>query len=241
MRNSLGQHTPNTLWRTLWIPLFILFSVRPSAAEFFWRLPRRAETVLEQLGGMPVYETPIQVNGAPGTLTAHAFTGQTASGLAAQIARRLGLPVPPTAPGGTMLTHDDKTRLTKYLVLPSPSGHDSCVTLAIAAKGRPPSTPTGWPAQVPALNAEPRFTAVCEKTRTGFVTAESALTPEAALADATTRLAQAGWREAFSAGASCKIFTLNSKQCIVFASAESGTGRTSVSLLCREGAVTDGR
>ncbi|MBP5227940.1 MAG: hypothetical protein J6336_11210 [Kiritimatiellae bacterium] len=210
-------------------------------AEFFWRMPRRPDTVLEQLGGVRVYETPVEINGAAGTLTAHAFTAQTANGLATQIARRLDLPSPSQTPGAAILTHADKTRLTKILVLPSPSGHDQCMTLCIASKGPPPPAPAAWPASIPALDAEPTFTAVCAKTHSGFVTAETALGPEAALTDAAARLTRSGWREAFSAGAACKLFTSNQKQCIVFVSSGDGTGRTSVSLLCREGAGTDGR
>jgi hypothetical protein len=43
-------------------------------ADVFWRMPSDAGAALRTLGGARVYMTDVEVNGAPGTLAAYAFS-----------------------------------------------------------------------------------------------------------------------------------------------------------------------
>ena len=140
-----------------------------------------------------------------------------------------------------MLTHAENGKLERYFVLPSPALGGGCVVLAFdqplrdAAKAK--QTSPDWPAGVPALAAEPLFTAVCAKTRATFVTAETATSPEGAVQDATRALRGAGWEEIPPSMPTFKIFTSGRKQCVVFASRAPRSERTTISLLQREGAT----
>jgi hypothetical protein len=213
----------------------------PSAlrAEVFWRLPKRADTVLQQMGGARVYATDVQLNGMPGALTAYAFE-RTASEVGSDLARRLGLPAP-DAFGATMLTHAEKERLLRIFVLPAASGSGDSVVLSfdqpLREAERSRLTPPDWPENVTALNATPLFTAVCALTRSTFVTAESAADPEAAAQDAARLLSDAGWSETYPSSATFKLFASGRKQCVLFASRSSETAKTTISLLQREGAT----
>ena len=208
-------------------------------ADVFWRLPKAAGTRLTALGGSRMYSTDVQVNGAPGTLAALAFDTPS-SQISATLARQFG--ASRSAPGeAAMLTHAESGKLERYFVLPSPVIGGGCVVLAFdqplrdATKAR--QAPPGWPAGVPALAAEPLFTAVCAKTRATFVTAESATTPEGAVQDAAHTLLGAGWEEIPPSMPTFKLFTSGRKQCVVFASRAPQSERTTISLLQREGAT----
>ena len=208
-------------------------------AEVFWRLPKRADTVLQQMGGARVYATDVELNGAPGALTAYAFE-RSASEIGSELARRLGLPAP-SAFGATMLTHAEKERLLRVFVLPAASGSGGSVVLSfdlpLREAERSRLTPPEWPANLPALSATPLFTAVCTQTRSTFVTAESAAEPEAAAQEAAQLLAGAGWSEALPSTATFKLFAAGRKQCVLFASRNPETAKTTISLLQREGAT----
>jgi hypothetical protein len=204
----------------------------------FWRRPESAGTRLSALGGPRVYATDVQVNGAPGTLAAFSFDAP-APQLSAALARRLG--GPQAAPSeAAMLTHAGNGRLERYLVLPAPAAGGGCVVLAFDQPLRPAATarrkPAAWPEGLPALAAEPLFTAVCAKTRTAFVTAETAATPEEAAREAAQTLLGAGWSEIPPSTATFKLFVSGRKQCVLFAGPAPRSERTAISLLQREGA-----
>ena len=208
-------------------------------ADVFWRLPKTAGTRLAALGGSRMYATDVQVNGAPGTLAAFAFDTPP-SQITATLARQIG--ASRAAPSeAAMLTHAENGKLERYFVLPSPALGEGCVVLAFdqplrdAAKAK--QAPPDWPAGVPALAAEPLFTAVCAKTRATFVTAESSATPEGAVQDAAQTLRGAGWEEIPPSMPTFKLFTSGRKQCVVFASRAPQSERTTISLLQREGAT----
>ena len=211
----------------------------PLRGEVFWRLPKTSDAVLRQLGGERVYATGVQVNGAPGALTAYAF-GQSPSRVGAGLSRAFGLP-PPAPFGATFLAHAEKDRLRRLLVLPAASDSEACVVLAFdqplrdAAPDR--QSPPAWPEGVPALAATPLFTAVCALTRTAFVAAESSSSPEAAAQEAAQTLRAAGWAETAPSAAAFKLFVSGRKQCVLFAARAPQSGRTTISLLQREGAT----
>ena len=217
---------------------FVLFCAFSAQGEVFLRVPRTAGAVLSGLGGDKVYETAIQVNGAAGTLEAYAFAGTMAPELGARVAGQLGLPALVPRSGGTMLTMSRNGKVCKVLVLPSVGGRDQCVALVIeqreaevsqAKAGRP-----AWPEGVPAFDATPVFTAVSEKTRTTFLTAETTAAPDAAASSAIAALTQAGYGEATPKGASCRIFSSGRRQAVLFAE-QADNGKTNVSLIVREG------
>jgi len=211
----------------------------PLFAEVFWRIPKRSDTVLEQMGGTRVYETAVRLNGAPGTLTAYAFEAAPAQ-TAPDLARRLGLPVT-TPAGGSLLLHAEKGRLVLLLVLPAASGNDATLILAFSQTlrdaARVRQEPPEWPEDMPALNATPVFSAICEKTRSTFVTAETAASPESAVEEAAQALAGAGWTEAVPSGSTFKLFAEGRRQCVLFASSSPQTGSTTISLLQRMGST----
>ena len=224
----------------LLLPATCLLLALPLRADVFWRLPKTAGAALEQMGGTRVYATDVQLNGAPGTLTAYAF-GASGTLIGNQLSRRFGLPAP--APSGAALfTHAEKDRLRRFFVLPSPAGGDACVVLAFdqslrdLARGgqKPPAWPEGLP---PLSDATPVFSAVCALTRTSFVTADSPAAPETAAQEAARALRDAGWSEAAPATATFRIFVSGRKQCVLFAARNPQTERTTISLLQREGST----
>jgi len=210
----------------------------PLRGEVFWRLPKTSDAVLRQMGGERVYATDVQVNGAPGTLTAYAF-GRAPARVSADLSRAFGLP-PPAPFGATFLAHTEKDRLRRLLVLPAASDSEACVVLAFdqplrdAALAR--QSPPAWPEGLPALAATPLFSAVCALTRTAFVTAESSSAPAAAAHEAAQTLHAAGWAETTPSAATFKLFVSGRKQCVLFAARAPQSERTTISLLQREGA-----
>jgi len=207
-------------------------------ADVFWRIPAKPDAVLAELGGPRLYATDVRVNGAPGTLACYAV-GAPCAQVSSRLAGLIGLR-PPRA-GSVMLTSSDKGNVTRYLVLPSPAGDGACLTLVLrqpaggAARAR--QKPASWPDDVPALAAEPIFTATCLATRTTLVTAESAAAPEAAVREAADALKRAGWTEAPPSSPVFRLFTSNRKVCLLYASRSEPSERTVISLLQREGAT----
>ena len=230
------QPTANSL---LLLAFILLFSL-PLSAEIFWRLPKTSDTVLRQMGGTRVYATDVRLNGAPGTLTAYTFDSSPALRVSAGLSRSFGLAAPASS-GALFLTHAEKDSLSRLFVLPSPSGSETCVVLAFdqslrnAAKAR--ENPPAWPDGLPALDATPVFSAVCALTRTTFVTADSPVAPEAAAQEAAQVLRSAGWVETTPATATFKIFASGRKQCVLLATRNPQSERTTISLLQREGAT----
>ena len=238
----MSMHTPNfkilefSNFRT---SLCILFLAPALHADVFWRLPKRADTVLQQLGGTCVYSTDVQLNGAPGALTAYSF-GSSATEVRASLTRSLGLP-PKASFGGALVTHIEKDRLRRLLVLPAASGESACVVLmfdqSLRDSERVSKDPPPWPDGLPAIAAAPLFSAVCTQTHTAFAVAEAASAPEAAVQEASQTLRSTGWSEvSASATSTFKMFTSGHKVCVLFASLHPQTGGTTISVLQREGA-----
>lgn len=221
-------------------PLLIATCLLSLAArgEVFWRLPGGADALVKELGGTSVYATDVTLNGAPGVLTAHAIPASSSS-VCASLARRLGLS-PESSLGGTIITHAEKGRLSRLIVLPSGAAAEACVVLAFdqssrdAARSR--QAAPAWPDGLPALSAAPLFTAVCDATRTTFVAAETAASPDEAARSAAQALSGAGWTETVPSSATFKTFCSGRKTCVVLASRNGPTARTSITVLQREGA-----
>ena len=237
LRRDLRSHAP---WRLLVLLAFSSFIVLQLQADVFWRLPRRADAVLQQLGGTCVYSTGVQLNGTPGALAAYAF-GSSANDVRSSLARSLGLP-PNASFGGALMSHVEKDRMRRLFVLPAASGESACVVLLFDQSLRDfervsQETPA-WPDGLPAIGATPLFSAVCTETRTSFALAETPADPKAAAQEAAQTLSRAGWLEASaSATPTFKMFTSGKKICLVFASLHPQTGGTTISVLQREGAT----
>ncbi len=235
----MSRRLPPAVFGPLLSAFGLLFSL-PLQAEVFWRVPKTSDTVLRQMGGTRIYATDVLLNGSPGTLATYTFDRSPAFRVSADLARSFGLASPATS-GGLFLTHAEKDRLSRLFILPSPSGSEACVVLAFdqtlrdAANAR--ANPPAWPNGLPSLAATPVFSAVCALTRTTFVTAESAAAPEAAAQEAAHALRDAGWAETTPATATFKIFTAGKKQCVLLASRNPQSERTTISLLQREGAT----
>lgn len=225
----------------LWGALIVLGAVllAPwSSADVFWRKGANADAHLEELGGTRLYTTEIKINGYAGNLAVYGFT-EAPTTLGSRLARALGTNMPrPQA--GALLTHVQNQRLQRYMLLPSVATPDGCMVLALeqgqedARRAR--QKPTLWPAGMPALDAEPLFSASCAKTRVTFVTAQSMLAPEVALHDAVSTFAKAGWYVTPPEGKSMQLLTSGRKQCIVFAGTAANGKHTTISILQREGA-----
>jgi hypothetical protein len=212
----------------------------PLRAEVFWRLPRQTDTALQQLGGACVYSTGVQLNGAPGTLSAYSF-GSSSSEVRASLSRTLGLQ-PSASFGGAYLAHTEKGRLHRFFVLPAASGESACVVLAFDQAARDvaqaqregPAWPDGLPAVV---SGPPLFSAVCTQTRTLFAMAETPSDPQQAAQEAAQVLRRAGWSEQAASTPTFKIFSSERKICLLFSSRQPQTERTFISVLQREGAA----
>ncbi|MDD4101616.1 MAG: hypothetical protein PHU80_03175 [Kiritimatiellae bacterium] len=220
--------------------LCLLWVVQPHA-EFFWRFPvGSGEDALRRLGGTRVYHTEAQVNAASGTLSAFAFSAAP-SQVAADLARLWSLP-PPGPFGVSMLTHADNRTLHRVLIMPSADNSESCVALAfmqpLREAAQAQTTAPDWPEGWPVLEATPLFTAACSLTRSTFVTADSPAPPDGAVAEASRSFQRQGWSETLPASpAGFTILAKGRKHCVIFASADRVSGRTSISLLQREGAT----
>lgn len=207
-------------------------------ADVFWRYPKSADAVLQAAGGTCVYTTEVQINGTPGALSAFAFQSG-ARDVAAGLARGLGLPAAAGTGAGCVLTHVERNRLRRLIVLPSAAGQEACLVLALdqsrADAARARTEAPAWPTGLPPLDATPLFSAVSAATRTTFVTAVSAADPADAVRDAAAALTAAGWGEAAPPAPTFRLFASGRKVCVVLASRDPPTGRTTLSVLHREG------
>ena len=228
-------------WHVLGFLAFSSLIAPQLQAEVFWRQPKQADTVLQQLGGTCVYTTGVQLNGAPGALAAYSF-GSSAAEVRAGLTHSLGLP-PGASFGGTLLAHAEKDRMRRLFVLPAASGESACVVLlfdqSLRDFARASRESPAWPAGLPAVDAVPLFSAVCTETHTTFAVGETASDPATAAQEAALALRRAGWLEASapSATATFKMFSSGKKVCLLFASRRPQTERTTISVLQREGAT----
>lgn len=215
-----------------------LLLCQPLHSEVFWRLPKRADTALQQLGGTCVYSTGVQLNGAPGTLSAYSFS-LSSTEVRSSLSRTLGLP-PSTSFGGACLALTEKDRLHRFFILPAASGESACVVLAFdqAARDVAQALRDGpvWPEGLPAVvSGPPLFSAVCNQTRTAFAVAEAPSDPQTATLEASQALRRAGWSEQAASSSTFKIFSSERKICLLFSSRQPQTERTLISVLQREG------
>ena len=214
----------------------------PLCADVFWRIPKRADSVLQQLGGTCVYTTDARLNGAAGTLAAYAFDDGAAQ-VRSRLAQALGLHAE-GAFGGTFMSHVEKDRLQRLLILPASGSAAACVVLrfdqATGDAARAARTPPPWPSGLPTVTGTPLFSAVCTATGTSFGVAETEADPQAAVQEAAQALSQAGWTElsphSAAAAPSARIFTSGKKISVLFASRRTPADRTQISVLQREGA-----
>jgi len=239
MRSAIHPHVTGMtrLFRASMIAMLVLFAfpLRTLHADVFWRFRKQTRTQLSELGGTSVYQTPVEVNGAPGTLETYAFPGQSATDIQAALTRKLKLPKRPAFCGG-FIEHVQDGRHQRILVLPSAAGAQSCaVFLFDHAKNVVPSTPVTWPNGLDALPGTPRFTAVCSATETMFVTAETSASPEAAARAASQILCQTGWTEMPTSTQTCKILANGMRTCVVFAMRHPKTEQTLLSVVRRNG------
>lgn len=203
-------------------------------ADFFLRMKSTAGTMLRECGGTSVYATDVEVNGQEGRLESFSFVAMSADEVFERVARKRGVQRTGQR-GGGHLAYEQEGRAVDLLVLPAPGGMDQCLAFAIERTGSPQQPQ--WPADLPAFSAQAQFVAVCKKSATTFLFAESALSPEELLSDAGVALRQGGWQSAIAAPSSCQVFTLGRKQCILFTRKGKRSGRTELTLLKREGVV----
>ena len=206
-------------------------------ADIFMRIPRRASTVLQELGGSMVYRTPVKINGKKGSLSTFAFN-ETSDVISHRVARKLKLP-PPSSQSTVILDTSNKT-LCRYFIIKTPNLDNTCLVTAIeqsAAVFRGMGNqPTPWPDNIPTLNATAGFTAVCSKTGTTFLSATSHCTsPQQAADEAADILTQTGWHATPPTTPTFKIFTKGRQQCIVFSTENQHSHQITINILQREG------
>ena len=216
------------------LSLSILLTAGLSLAEFFWRFPASAFSVLKGMGGVRVYATAVEVNGHDGSLESYSFTGTTAPALARRLARQLGITAP-VSPGAAHLAATRNGKTSHFFILPAPGGEDQCAVLAFEQEAAPGAKAPAWPDGVPALAAEPTFSAVCKKTRTVLVQARSPQSPEALLGEAADQLKRQGWMEVSPESSVCRLFTYGHKHCILLGDRKENAMDSTLTLLQREG------
>ena len=220
-----------------WVLLLaVLLPLLSPHASVFRRHKGQVVDTLTGLGGARVYSTPAEVNGAPGTLSAYAFTGQSAAEVSSTLTRQLKLS--PSA--GGMLAHQDNNRSQRVLVLPSGHGTDACIALifdqSLRDAQRSAGAPPAWPDGFAAFPGTPRFTAVCANTRTAFATADVQGAPEEAVQEAAAALLANGWHETPASTPTFKLFSERNRTCAVFAARDPKTEQTTLSVIQRSGA-----
>ncbi|MFA7173139.1 MAG: hypothetical protein WC340_06950 [Kiritimatiellia bacterium] len=207
------------------------------AAEVFFRMPRRATTLLRNLGGGMVYESAVEINGRAGSLTTFAFN-ESSEIISRQIAARLNLPSP--GAGSALIVDTSGKTLSRYFILPAPNLGNACLVTSIEQRAGVFRNRAGlappWPAGIPVFNATPEFTARCDKTRCTFLSASSLCgSPEQAVEEAASALTQAGWEATVPTTPTFRIFTKQNQQCVVFSTESPRSGQVTINLLQRAG------
>jgi len=217
----------------------LLFLILPLTllADVFWRVPRRATSVLSSLGGAEAYRSAIEVNGKAGTLSSYIFK-ETADVVSYRLARKLKLPQPKSA-STIMLDASNKT-LCKYIVIKAPDLDNRCIVTSIEQNlrvfRRAGSKPPPWPDKIPVFNATAEFSAACHKTGTTFLCAKSRCSStRAAVDEAAAALIQAGWKAVIPATPDFMIFTKKNQQSLVFSSEKPASHQIMINILRRDG------
>lgn len=210
-------------------------------ADVFWRFKKSYSRVLQDLGGKCVYTTAVQVNGAPGTLNAYNFENKSSSEMSAQLKKRFAI-TNDVLPGmSAMITTQEEGRVQRFVVIPSGEGVSACLVMVFEQasqemKKRSQDEPLAWPEGLSTLPGTPRFTAVCEATRTAFVTSETAAEPADTMKSVETAMTGSGWKVSPVATDSFKLFVRGTKTCIAFAARPQGSSQTILSVMQRDGA-----
>lgn len=237
-RFSLARLLPARCGRWVLV-LVVLLSSLSLQAGIFRRYKGHIADTLGVMGGTRVYATPVEVNGSPGTLAAYSFVGQTAAEVSAVLSAQAKLP-PASRSSGGFLTYQENNRVQRVLVLPSGNGKAECIVLlfdqALGDAQRTANKPDAWPEGFTSFPGTPRFTAVCANTRTTFVTAEVTGMPEDAVQVAAAILVAGGWSETPAATPTFRLFSERNRLCAIFASRDSQSGQTTLSVIQRNGA-----
>lgn len=225
--------------RGKFIPALLLLLLLPLtlAADIFFRTPRRAATLLRNLGGAMVYESAVEINGRAGSLTTFTFN-ETSDIISHRIAAQLKLP--PQAAHSALIVDASGKSLCRYFVLTAPQLGNSCLVTTLEQSSgvfkNNANLPPPWPDGIPVLNATADFTAISEKTRCTFLSAISLCgTPEQAAEEASDALTQAGWQATVPATPTFRVFTKQNQQCVVFATENPNSQQITINLLQREG------
>jgi len=224
--------------------LFALLFLIPLclSADVFWRFKKSTSRVLQDLGGSSVYSTPVQVNGASGTLTAYAFHQLSSLEVGRELKQRLAVAKGAEVFDATMITAQEEGRIQKFLVIPSTHGGSASVVLMFEQslqemKKRGSKEVLEWPEGLSMLPGTPRFTASCATTRTTFVTAETATEPVATLSGVESALKGAGWSVLPLSTPTFKLFVRDTKTCVAFAIRSTGATQTTLSVMQRDGSA----
>jgi hypothetical protein len=210
------------------------------SADIFWRFKKSSSRVLQELGGVSVYSTAVQVNGAPGTLSAFAFNDISSIEMSRHLKQRLTVSKDAGLTESAMLTTQEEGRLQRFLVIPSARGASSSVVLLFEQslqelKKRNSKEALEWPEGLSGLPGTPRFTAACASTRTTFVNAETTQEPEAVICSVETALSGGGWTVLPISTPTFKLFVSGTKTCLAFASRPAGAAQTTLSVMQRDG------
>ena len=184
-----------------------------------------------------VYESSIEVNGRAGSLSTFAFN-ETSDIISRRVASKLNLPSPSSQ--STIILDASNKTLCKYFIMKAPNLDNTCLVTAIEQKAGVfrggDHQPPPWPDNIPVLNATVGFSAVCDKTGTTFLSADSHCnSPQQAADEAAEALTQAGWKAALPVTPTFRIFTKQRQQCLVFSTENRNSSQITINVLQRKG------
>ena len=207
-------------------------------ASVFMRLGRGAQA-LEQLGGAPLHNADVRINGQPGKLSVYGFDVAPET-LTPDLRKALSMPEI-TGAGGRMAIHIENGQATSLLLLPGADPRSSVVFLieqSEEARKRSLAAPAEWPGGIVCPDATLLFSAENEKTHTALAVAGTTATPEAAVGRLDATLAGGGWTRMppFRAAPGMTVYANGNRVCVVSATAAvEGTGGTRLTILQRLG------
>ena len=216
--------------------LLVVLPVLSASAAIFMRVGRGTQA-LEQLGGTPLHQTDVRINGQPGRLAVYGFDAAP-DALAPDLRKALGMPEL-TGGDAALVTHVEAGQATSLLLMPGAASRSSVVMLveqSAAARRQALQSPPAWPPGLSCPGADLLFSAENEKTRTSLAVAATADTPQAALARMDGRLTGSGWTRVLptASGASLALYARGNRVFVASAS-PAADGRTRITLLQRLG------
>lgn len=219
--------------------IFLLCCVAATlgTADVFWRFRRASNTLLAQLGGRSVFVSEATINQRSGTLSVYTFENQSPAVLKRQLAQQTGSSGAANGSGTALLTAIDQGVVRRMVVLPDAARLERSTVISFEqSSAAAQAGKAAWPSGSVLTLGTPRFSATCAATRTLFVTAEVMGTPQAAIQEARMQLVQAGWSELPVATPVFSLFVKGLHVSTVYASTDSKSGATMISVLQREGA-----